>query len=753
VPPHHANGPEADKRPRLDSWKEIAAYLNRDVRTAHRWEQDEGLPVHRHRHSRRGTVYAYPDEIDAWVSQRSAGGNALPADATRRPTLPRLVAAAAVLMAVLALTFWVLSPAPTTPAPAATAPVRLLVTGTENRTDEERFNGVVDGYLQGELSTSSVELIPPDRIVETLTLMRQPTDRELNIALILDIAARNPDVDLILTSALDRFGTEYALTVEVLNPATGSVLDTVRSRASAESRIPTALVDLVAGTLAAVAGIDVPTRAVPPGHERVTTASQRAIELYWAASYLMLNQPFRMPAAEEGLRQAVDLDPEFATAHIQLAYAIHDRGRPPAEWEPFANRALELVDTVSPPERLFIVGSYHKLHRDLEAAYPQLLALAESYPDHFWGQRQMAGLSHALGNLEGAAFSMALAADLQPRALGLHMTAFNFILTTPHPWTLPRIHERLLELNPPSENGNVHPFLPAEFYTVNRLLLDGEADDALREAEALRLKLDTLPASGIWTRRPEYAARLAEIFLALGRLADAEDLLRMVREDDGDDPRNNPRTRLVDEQRLSMLLSISRHGACCPGADASPNLRDIGLFLFPDIAIQRIRSSPADFDETPLRRAPAETPETKILRGELARLRGNRAEAIELLSSALDEESERLRTLGLSLRSSEPSPRHFFLAAESLADALVGEGRAPEAVDVLEQWSSPRAKVGAFMGSPSFAPIWTNLRWKLEALYRATGRHEDADTIRAELGRLLARADDDHFVATTLRAG
>ena len=34
----------------LESWKEIAAYLNRDERTARRWEKEEGLPIHRHHH-------------------------------------------------------------------------------------------------------------------------------------------------------------------------------------------------------------------------------------------------------------------------------------------------------------------------------------------------------------------------------------------------------------------------------------------------------------------------------------------------------------------------------------------------------------------------------------------------------------------------------------------------------------------------------------------------------------------------------
>lgn len=50
---------------RLDSWKEIAAYLKRDERTVRRWET-EGLPVHRKVHKKQASVYAYRAEIDAW---------------------------------------------------------------------------------------------------------------------------------------------------------------------------------------------------------------------------------------------------------------------------------------------------------------------------------------------------------------------------------------------------------------------------------------------------------------------------------------------------------------------------------------------------------------------------------------------------------------------------------------------------------------------------------------------------------------
>ncbi len=55
---------------RLDSWKEIAAYLGRDVTTVQRWEKREAMPVHRHLHDKRGSVYALAPELDAWLQGR-----------------------------------------------------------------------------------------------------------------------------------------------------------------------------------------------------------------------------------------------------------------------------------------------------------------------------------------------------------------------------------------------------------------------------------------------------------------------------------------------------------------------------------------------------------------------------------------------------------------------------------------------------------------------------------------------------------
>jgi TolB-like protein/tetratricopeptide (TPR) repeat protein len=57
---------------RLDSWKEIAAFFRREVRTVQLWEKSEGLPIRRLQHRKLGSVYAYRRELESWWAARSA---------------------------------------------------------------------------------------------------------------------------------------------------------------------------------------------------------------------------------------------------------------------------------------------------------------------------------------------------------------------------------------------------------------------------------------------------------------------------------------------------------------------------------------------------------------------------------------------------------------------------------------------------------------------------------------------------------
>lgn len=133
-----------EMRSRLDSWKEIAKHLGRDVRTVIRWEQQRGLPVYRVPGGKLPRVFAYPDELDRWLEGGGAdanGENGLhvepgdsvppPAESTTQggteaKTKPYLWAAGGLGMVTLAALagawVWGLAPSP---------PTRLAIVGNE----------------------------------------------------------------------------------------------------------------------------------------------------------------------------------------------------------------------------------------------------------------------------------------------------------------------------------------------------------------------------------------------------------------------------------------------------------------------------------------------------------------------------------------------------------------------------------------------------------------------------------------------
>lgn len=124
--------PPESKGERLDSWKEIAAYLNRDVSTAQRWEKKKGLPVHR----KLGTVFAFKPEIDAWWNNRPPDLDA-PA-AVPQPAVQRWWYLAAAMLLLAAVGALVLRSYPARRARPADLVVRRVWTGP----DVDRFGSV-----------------------------------------------------------------------------------------------------------------------------------------------------------------------------------------------------------------------------------------------------------------------------------------------------------------------------------------------------------------------------------------------------------------------------------------------------------------------------------------------------------------------------------------------------------------------------------------------------------------------------------
>ena len=142
---------------RLESWKEIANYLSRTVRTVQRWEKEENLPIHRHMHDKLGTVYAFKPELDAWwqngqprLEQEEQEELARTLARRRRLFWP-IAAAAVALAAVVAggLAWWLTRP------PALPFEERdwVLIADFVNTTGDSVFDGTLKQALAVKLKS------------------------------------------------------------------------------------------------------------------------------------------------------------------------------------------------------------------------------------------------------------------------------------------------------------------------------------------------------------------------------------------------------------------------------------------------------------------------------------------------------------------------------------------------------------------------------------------------------------------------
>lgn len=64
--------PDPRQLPCLHGWKLIANYLGKSTRTVQRWEREMDLPIHRLPAAKADTVFAFPDELDAWLQKFTA---------------------------------------------------------------------------------------------------------------------------------------------------------------------------------------------------------------------------------------------------------------------------------------------------------------------------------------------------------------------------------------------------------------------------------------------------------------------------------------------------------------------------------------------------------------------------------------------------------------------------------------------------------------------------------------------------------
>ena len=327
---------------RLDSWKAIGAYLKRDERTVRRWEK-EGLPIHRHVHAKKASVYAYTSEIETWWSE---GGTRLeaaePVSGSRRRL--GLLLAAGLLLAVAAgwATFSWLKPAGGGIASIAVLPFANL----SGDPQQDYFAEGMTEALINELGRISAL-----RVISRSSVIRYK-DKKQSVARI----AGDLNAEAVLEGAVLSENGRVRITVQLIGAKPERQLWAERY----EQDISSILV--LQRDLARTIAAQVRAKLTPKEHallSRARAVDPQAYEAYLRGRYHWNKASAQgLLKARESFEEAIRKDPEFAPAHAGLAdtYAWSQRWAVPNMTSPrevFAKarsaalKALELDDSLA----------------------------------------------------------------------------------------------------------------------------------------------------------------------------------------------------------------------------------------------------------------------------------------------------------------------------------------------------------------------------------------------------------------------
>jgi len=466
---------------RLDSWKEIAAYLGREVRTVQGWEKTEGLPIHRHQHARLGSVYAFKSELDQWrEARRPTQEPAVTLDLSSsvsttgkeaRPSRHWAISATAgfCILALLAtsLVLWTKSPAPS-PGGIPSSVVVLPFLDLSPQKDQEYFS---DGLTEEIID--ALTRVPNLRVVARTSAfaykgkavdIRQIGD-QLKVAAVLEGSVRKAGDQLRITAQLARVSDGYHLWSHTYDR-------NLRDIFAVQREISQAIADqLRAG--------EVPRQTQPRDVE--------AWRFYQEGRYFF-NQ-FETPVSErkaiERYQAAIGRDPNFAQAYAGMAdayaymaevFAVAPREVMPKAREA-AEKALALDDSAAEAHvSLGIVKL--DFDRDRDAGQREFIRAIQLNPGLGYAHHWYAHSLEAQGRLEEAMVEMKKAHDLDPFSIPINWDIASELLCAGRRAEALQQLDRAVELFP---NIPVFPYM--RMLTQQQL---GDSTAAIRTAAAWR---------------------------------------------------------------------------------------------------------------------------------------------------------------------------------------------------------------------------------------------------------------------------
>ena len=709
---------------RLDSWKSIANYLRRGVRTVQRWEQHEGLPVHRLEHDSKATVYAYKAELDAWWANGRSRLNGKHPAQQARTGMRRLSAGALVVLAFFALVTWLW---PTSPHLKFEERDWVLVANFENLTGEAVFDETLQFALERELANSRfANVVPRERVRDSLRLMKLPPESEMGADIAREVALRDGGIRALAAGRIEKLDSTYLLSLSLINPADGMLVASFSDEAKGHGQVMTSIRGLSNKLRRSLGENLTRIHASDMSLERVTTPSLQALNFYTIGMRLVDEGEWER--AIEFLDRAVTEDPDFASAHILLAHCLHNVGAMDAAG-PHYVKAFELADATMDHERYFIEGSFYQRHAlDFEKAQLAYESLLEIQPDHYWGNSNLSVIYDDLGRVQMAQQLRARLARLRPNDFWAnHRAAMHLVIWRDDSGQTDEFVERMRHV---VAAGDVYHGLAFRLFQAYKTWYEGEREAALSELEEMVREAQSAPGLETWP-----VANAAIIFMGMGKLDRAEDLLRSF-----DRPKDTHRELLAQlglcTNRPQVVLEQVPHMV--------PQFGTVSML----VKIDRVdlaeelyaRLVAPDFQSSDPW-SPGPEPDKIAAEGALAFGRGELDDAITQLTEALE-----LRRAYSPPTADGGLDLYGILSADLLAQAWEAKGELPRAAESL------RLSVG--YGEPRQFE-WMSLaeminEQKLAALHRRLGKIEEAERIEAELREWLAYADADHPILLAL---
>lgn len=545
-------GPDATDR--LDSWKDVATYLKRDVSTVQRWERREGLPIHRQQHDKLGSVYAFRHEIDAWRAARSRrleepqGDTASGLDATsasepdiradsgplpgpaplqsERWRLGRFAALGVAAVVVIGPAGWLASRR-TAIGPSLLRPdIRsIVVLPLENLSGDVTQEFFAAGLT--EEITARLAQLKTLRVVSR-TSATSLQGRRLPVSTI----ARELEVDAVVEGSVRREGGRVRVSIQLIHAPTDTHLWARDFEREAAATWPLQI------EVARAVADEIRVQATPEERARlaaVPSVSPAAHEEYLLGRYLLWKfiEEDRVRAIEH-FNRAIDLEPKYAAPYAALAHAWWMRGvvgplslkeaAAPARESALAALARDDRNVEAYAALAYVQGMFDWDWNRAQATIARAVALEPNSVD---ARYVHALLLMAMGRLEEAVSQIDYAARLDPLSAQVHST-YGRVLYRARRFNEARTRlERALELEP--RNGatygrlaEVHEQLGRHDHALGLLdqmdALAGRAPTRFAGARARILAHAgrTNEARQLLAHVPPQSPERAEVFAALG---------------------------------------------------------------------------------------------------------------------------------------------------------------------------------------------------------------------------------------------